>query len=830
MTPHRSFHRSWRAALVALALLGASAPVAAAEPTWSTAASVPDAAGDAAPATGRRAAIDVALDRSGNAWTVWVQTDETSSTTTDPAQYRLRVARRPAGGAWEVPVDVATGTRAAGGEIGSMVSPRIAVDAAGAPTVAWVVYGGATAEAFASTRATGGTWSAPVSLGTSTTGNTALTRLELQIFPSGDSAVAWQGTDGVRLAWRAAGGAWQAAETVSADTVTYPDHVGLGRAVDGTVTALWRTNDAVKTRRRSTGGTWDTAVTVSSVTGAVRNPELAVDSLGSAVAVWASATGARAAVRAAGESGAWAAPVELSTGSSEAPASTHEGIAGNRGKGAADVDFDGHGNATVVWVENATPRVMARTLSSAGVWSDPVVVAPGTTQTPPRAPTVEVGDDGQATLLWVPLITVVPAPGGGTMSVGGQVMESTRDTADGAWSAPQTLAGTWSAIAGELTGRAALATDELGNALIGWTDARTSIYGNAPAALTASTVSGERAGLPRADWTARGVGSSLSLRSWVNYLYGGEGVLLSDGAVPLDAGDRYSWRLTPTDAWIDGPTGTVVGQYQGTIAWSFSSHSIDIRIRNPRIEVVPGATKATLVADGQSSGSMADALSGHGGSIPFTGKRLLSLSLAAAPRVGADGSQTWIAAPATLTSEGVQTLALDAYADRPFGHVTFAVPGGLPTHQPPGDEDDGDGPSDPGAGGGSSSTTTTPAAPTTTATPAPGKPATTAKAAAKVTTASGKLSGKAARTGTRTATVTLGRQLGRSAKKSYRVVLRSKGKVIATGTLRGRTLKLVVKGTKRKGAATRYPRLKGSYALAAAPKVTGVTKATIRIG
>jgi hypothetical protein len=90
-----------------------------------------------------------------------------------------------------------------------------------------------------------------------------------------------------------------------------------------------------------------------------------------------------------------------------------------------------------------------------------------------------------------------------------------------------------------------------------------------------------------------------------------------------------------------------------------------------------------------------------------------------------------------------------------------------------------------------------------------------------------RVSGKAGKTSAKgTVTVTLAKRPGAKASKSYKIKLVRKGKVVATGTLKGRKLTLTLKKT-GKGKRAKYPRLSGDYTLLGG---AGVTKVRLIIG
>ncbi len=92
-----------------------------------------------------------------------------------------------------------------------------------------------------------------------------------------------------------------------------------------------------------------------------------------------------------------------------------------------------------------------------------------------------------------------------------------------------------------------------------------------------------------------------------------------------------------------------------------------------------------------------------------------------------------------------------------------------------------------------------------------------------------KATGDVTKTGRKGATtVALSKRPGAKANKAYRVKLVRKGKTIATGTVKGKTLKLQIRKV-GKGKKARYPKLKGAYTLTGTKGVTGVTKTQLKI-
>lgn len=842
LLPRRFRPAPRRPLVLATALLATSAalpPAAALAGTgWSSAPqTVVDGPAGEEIAVGKRLRNDLALAADGTAWIAWAQTTDTGPTTADPADETVRVSSRSADGGWSLPQDVATVTRAGGSSFTTLVGPRIAVDAAGRPTVAWGERTSASSITVkVATRDADGTWSAPVTLSTvaALSGPFPLT---LDVAPDGAAAVAWQGSGAVELALRpSAAGSWSATpETIDATTVEVADEVALGRDQDGKLTLVWRTGTSnttreIKSRTRAAEGGLGAITTLTTAPGFASRPAVAVDVTGTAVATWGSGDGPRTSARPA--SGTWTPPVVLASGSANA-AATQVGAPSRltAGTGIPSVAFDAHGNATVVWPEApdagaGTPgRVRAQRLSADGTWGAAETVGEeAVAGNPPIWPRVALGPDGSATVAWTSKVAL-QVTGGAPVLSGGAVRATTRP-AGGAWSAPVTYTTAPTATYGTTTtvglpddANLSLAADALGNAALGWTPYGAAV---APAARNNESAHFEAAVAPRLDWTARGLTGPSNLRTWVNYLStdwagpgpaGAKGVETSGGASQPDANDRTSWRLTFEEAWRSSAGGPIVAQFRGTIRWVNSPHYIDSTIVDPRLEVAADGRSARLYVSGRASGSMADAMAGRPTWTDVSNVRLLDLDLTAAgPRTSGDGTvRTWVAAPARASAAGTSVYGIDSYAARPFGFMTFTLPADPqvrappaerpPVEQPPAERPPvGQPPVDQPRRGGEQ----------------PPKP--------------GALTGaiKGSKNARKTVVVTLSRQLGAQSKRTYRVVLRRGRTVVASGTLKGRALKLTAARLPgRRGAKPRYRKLTGRWTLASPARFRGkrLTKA-----
>lgn len=88
--------------------------------------------------------------------------------------------------------------------------------------------------------------------------------------------------------------------------------------------------------------------------------------------------------------------------------------------------------------------------------------------------------------------------------------------------------------------------------------------------------------------------------SFIQYINGGEGTRVSDGAVAdpptvepgSDAPLTYTFRFPFRGGWFDPPSGAAGVTYRGGVTFSYRAHGIDLTTRDPEIEINGGASRA----------------------------------------------------------------------------------------------------------------------------------------------------------------------------------------------------------------------------------------------
>jgi hypothetical protein len=322
--------------------------------------------------------VDVAFDAHGDAFAVWGA--YSSSVPEGDAHFSIQAAFRPAGGAWQAPVDLSPV------EAPGSVHPSLAVDVQGDAIVTWNRAegpgGGSVQEAF---RPAGGVWQAPVDV---TQGNAWGDYSQVAFDRQGDVLAMWQ--DPLQSAFMPAGGTWQPPSIVGYELVARP---GSDLAVDGRgdAVAVWDSwtegflsHRVVQAAFRPAGGEWQVPVDLSEEDPLEEpyEPRVAIDEQGDAVVVWSSGYGESGGVMSAFKpgGGAWRAPVELS------PPGTSDGD--------AQVAFDGQGNALAVW-DGEDGTVQSESKPAGGAWQAPVDIGLG------GGPQVAFDERGDALAAWV---------------------------------------------------------------------------------------------------------------------------------------------------------------------------------------------------------------------------------------------------------------------------------------------------------------------------------------------------------------------------------------------------------------------------------------------
>ena len=274
----------------------------------------------------------LALDAAGDAVAVWAEETEFEFE-------EVWAAYRPAGGAWQAPVELHQP-----GNIDT--APSVAIDSKGDAQAVWV---GTSYAVEGQYKPAGEDWRKPESPTEveklSESGHTALDP-SVAFDAAGEALVVWdvydEGDDVVQAAQRAQGGAWQAAQDLSSATEN-AWAPSMAMSSPGEALAVWEHETAaghyaVEGASRSAAGHWEAPMSLSPAGDNARFPSLAVNASGAAVAAWEQKNGesfsVQGALRPAG--GAWQPPAGIST-------------AVKHGELFPQVAIDTAGDALVAW-------------------------------------------------------------------------------------------------------------------------------------------------------------------------------------------------------------------------------------------------------------------------------------------------------------------------------------------------------------------------------------------------------------------------------------------------------------------------------------------------
>jgi hypothetical protein len=355
---------------VLFAVGGAATTALAVSTTWSAPASLSAAGGSAG-------SPQVVVDGSGRATAVWTRFDGSNEI--------VQASTSLNGAAWSAPVDLSTTAQSSG-------SPQVTVDGSGLATAVWIHVDGTNGIVQASTSLNGAAWSTPVDL--STAGQDTYFP-QVTVDGSGRATAVWERVDGSNTIVQAStslnGAAWSAPANVS---VTGQNAFEPQVTVDGSgrATAVWihvdGSNGIVQASTSLNGAAWSTPVDVSAAGQNADSPQVTVDGLGRATALWDHFDGTNGIVQASTSlnGAAWSTPVTLS----------------GAGQNAQDlqVTADGSGLATAVWhrFDGSNYAVQASTSLNGAAWSTPVDLSAAGQNA--FGPQVTVDGLGRATAVW----------------------------------------------------------------------------------------------------------------------------------------------------------------------------------------------------------------------------------------------------------------------------------------------------------------------------------------------------------------------------------------------------------------------------------------------
>jgi hypothetical protein len=327
----------------------------------------------------------VATNARGDAVAIW---------SADAASVRVvRVASRPAGGAWSNPIAISEGVAASGPYSHDY---DVAIDAQGNATAIWAEFS-STSSTFvvrAASRAHGADWDEPVDFSDSALNS----RPRLAVDPQGTVTAVWLGdVSVVRSKSRPVGGPWSSEAALSSeDSNVIAQDPQVAVDAQGNATAVWALHhfggeDVVQTARRAAGGAWDSAVDLGDGSSNAL-PQVAVDPQGNATAIWGQSSSTSSVVLSSGRTGPtglWSNPAPMASGDD-----VHD-------VGYPWVAADPQGNVTAIWARyNSTDVIAQATRHVAGStsWSPSVDLTVGRPIT--AIPAAGIDPQGHVSMVW----------------------------------------------------------------------------------------------------------------------------------------------------------------------------------------------------------------------------------------------------------------------------------------------------------------------------------------------------------------------------------------------------------------------------------------------
>jgi len=323
--------------------------------------------------TGDAANPQVAVDPNGDAVAVWRQHD---------GSVWSIYANRLTSGVWGTPALLETGT-------GDAFGPQVAVDPNGDAVAVWTQYDGTIFNIYAN-QMTSGVWGTPALL---ETGTGDAWEPQVAVDPNGDAVAVWRQHDGSALsiyANRLTSGVWGTAALLETDNTGHAREPQVAVDPNGDAVAVWRQFDGSAWgiyANRMTSGVWGTPELLETDTGHALSPQVAVDPNGDAVAVWHQDDGSAYSIYANRmTSGVWGTAALLETdnaGHADSP----------------QVAVDPNGDAVAVWYQSdgSARNIYANRLVS-GVWGTPELLETDTGLA--SAPQVAVDPNGDGVAVW----------------------------------------------------------------------------------------------------------------------------------------------------------------------------------------------------------------------------------------------------------------------------------------------------------------------------------------------------------------------------------------------------------------------------------------------
>jgi uncharacterized protein YheU (UPF0270 family) len=218
------------------------------------------------------AAPQITVDTNGDAVAVWQQLDGTQNIW---ANHYL------AGWGWGTATTISDG-------VGNATVPQVVADTSGNAVAVWAQFDGTRDNIMANRYLAGSGWGTAALIETDNSGTAA--NPQISVGADGNGMAVWQQSDGTRTnIWAnhySAGSGWDGAMLIEHDDTAGAIDPQVATDTSGNAVAVWTQSNSIWSARYTAGVGWNTATSIISGGTSVAAPQVAVDASGDAVAVW----------------------------------------------------------------------------------------------------------------------------------------------------------------------------------------------------------------------------------------------------------------------------------------------------------------------------------------------------------------------------------------------------------------------------------------------------------------------------------------------------------------------------------------------------------------
>jgi len=221
----------------------------------------------------------IAVNAAGNAFAVWDQFES--------QRHNIWASQYVVGAGWGTAELIETD------DTGHAQRPQIAIDAAGNAVAVWDQNDGTRRNIMANRHMVGIGWGAVLHVETDNAGDAAAPQIAMDA--AGNAVVVWPQSDGTRAnIWAnryGVGAGWGTAELIESDDAGDAHYPQVAVDAAGNAVAVWRqydgTHDSIWANRYVAGTSWGTAELLETDdAGDAQRPQVALTSIGNAIAVW----------------------------------------------------------------------------------------------------------------------------------------------------------------------------------------------------------------------------------------------------------------------------------------------------------------------------------------------------------------------------------------------------------------------------------------------------------------------------------------------------------------------------------------------------------------